>query len=351
MLDELKLLEQRDTEKTLDSGVMQPDQLIMEVDVVNRVNFTDQISSLVFVGMGGSALAAEFVQTWLKKEIGIPIEIVKSYNLPPYVDSNTLVIYGSCSGNTEEVLEALEEGKTRDVNRAIIAGGGTLADRAIDESLSHVLLPQIKIQPRMLTFIQVRAILALLDVFKIIDAEPYLNDLASVHDWLKDEAKLWQKSVPTVNNQAKQLAELAVGKTPVFYGGDITKCLTYKWKISWNENAKNVAFYNTYPEVNHNEFIGWTSHPVEKPFIIFDMLSNFEHPRILKRFEISDRLLSGRRPKANTLNLAGDSLLKQLCWGHLLADFTSIYLGILNGVDPGPVPLVTKLKDELARVQ
>ena len=154
--------------------------------------------------------------------------------------------------------------------------------------------------------------------------------------------------VSTDQNYAKQLALQAVGKTPVFYGGELTWSVAYKWKISWNENAKNVAFSNRYPEVSHNEFMGWTSHPVEKPFAVFDILSNLEYSQIKKRFEISDRLLSGRRPKAMTIELQGDTLLKQLLWGNVLADYASIYTAVLNNVDPGPVPLITKLKEELA---
>ena len=149
------------------------------------------------------------------------------------------------------------------------------------------------------------------------------------------------------NNYAKQLALSAVGKTGVFYGGDKTASIAYKWKISWNENAKNTAFYNQYPEFNHNEFMGWTSHPVEKPFAIFDLISSFEHPQVIKRFKVSDKLLSGRRPKAKVIELQGDTVLKQLLWAAILADFTSIYLAILNNVDPTPVKLIEKLKQEL----
>jgi glucose/mannose-6-phosphate isomerase len=94
--------------------------------------------------------------------------------------------------------------------------------------------------------------------------------------------------------------------------------------------------------------MGWTSHPIEKPFAVFDIKSSFENPRILKRFEISDRLLSGMRPKSHVVQLAGDTPLKQMLWGCILADFTSIYTGILNGVDPTPVVLIEKLKKELA---
>ena len=138
-----------------------------------------------------------------------------------------------------------------------------------------------------------------------------------------------------------------MGKTAVIYGGELTAPLAYKWKISWNENSKNVAFWNEYPEVNHNEFLGWTSHPIEKPYIIFDLLSHFESPRVQRRFEISDRLLSGMRPKATRVELVGDSVLTQLLWGCILADFVSIYLAILNGVDPTTVALIEKLKQEL----
>ena len=89
--------------------------------------------------------------------------------------------------------------------------------------------------------------------------------------------------------------------------------LAYKWKISWNESAKNLAFSNQYPEFNHNEFIGWSSHPVEKPFTIFDIRSNLERDRIRERMELSDRLLSGKRPKAHVLELRGRRLWNNCC--------------------------------------
>lgn len=176
-----------------------------------------------------------------------------------------------------------------------------------------------------------------------------LGELESAHDWLREHSESWRKEVATDKNYAKQLALLAVGKSAIFYGGYVTKSLAYKWKISWNESAKNLAFWNQYPESNHNEFIGWSSHPVEKPFVVFDLISSLEYARILKRFDVSDRLLSGLRPKSNAITLEGETILQQLLWGHLLADYTSIYLGILNNVDPGPVRLVTKLKEELLK--
>lgn len=108
-----------------------------------------------------------------------------------------------------------------------------------------------------------------------------------------------------------------------------------------------MAFWNEYPEFNHNEFIGWSSHPIEKPFAVIDLVSEFEHERIQKRFAVSDKLLSGRRPKAHIVRLQGETPLAQMLWGCILADFVSIYVAVLNGVDPTPVDLIEKFKKNL----
>jgi len=195
-----------------------------------------------------------------------------------------------------------------------------------------------------------RALIALLVNFKLVKIEK-LDEIADKVEWLQAETSKWAVEVPTAQNYAKQLAMSAVGKTAVFYGGSMTAPIAYKWKISWNENAKNTAFWNEYPEFNHNEFIGWTSHPVEKPFAIFDIVGSIENDRILERFKISDRLLSGVRPKSTVVNLAGESPIEQFLWGSILADYASVYLAILNNVNPMPVQLIEKLKQELMNSQ
>jgi len=346
----MNILTKRDSESTLDSSTLQYQQTTMDIDIIHPSHDAGSITRVVAVGMGGSALAYEFIKTWLDSELKVPYEIAKSYAFPASVDKNTLVVASSCSGNTEEVLAALDLALEKGAQVAIVAGGGKLAERAEAEGIAHVVLPPIHMQRGILTFVQVRAHVALLGLFGLLDAERLLTEIAATHDWLKDQTDQWAKEVPTDKNLAKQLALHAVGKTPVFYGGPRSWSLAYKWKISWNENAKNVAFWNQYPEVSHNEFIGWSSHPVEKPFAVIDLVSPLEHPHVVGRFEVTDRLLSGIRPAAVRIDLLGDSLLHQLLRAHVLADYASIYTGILNGVDPGPVPLVTKLKEELGKL-
>jgi glucose/mannose-6-phosphate isomerase len=346
MLDDLNVIKQRDPEGALQVAAQQFDQASFPVDVGSPDHDHREITHVVVAGMGGSALAALLVKSWLKNRLTIPFEIVRTYSLPHYVGPNTLVIASSYSGNTEETISGLDEAMERGAQVAIISAGGKLIEYAGMHDTAHVQLPA-DLQPRMAVIYNLRALVALLAHFEVVDFDVF-DEIQSTTDWLESESAQWTSNITTDKNYAKQLALLAVGKTPVFYAGSLMAPVAYKWKISWNENAKNVAFWNELPEFNHNEFMGWTSHPVEKPFAVFDLVSDLEHPQILKRFEVSDRLLSGVRPKSTVVHLAGDTVIAQMLWGSILADFVSIYVAILNGVDPTPVPLIEKLKKELA---
>ena len=346
MLDDQNVLKQRDPSGALTVAAHQYEQAAFTVDIQQPDHDEREITQVVVSGMGGSALAALLVKTWLKDELAVPLEIVRDYDLPQYIGPSTLVIASSYSGNTEETLSSLNQARAKYAEIAIIASGGRLIEQATTTGAAYVQLPG-HLQPRMAVIYNLRALVALLVHFGLVAPQRF-DDIARTTDWLRDESHKWGSDVPTAQNPAKQLALQAVGKTPVFYGGGLTAPVAYKWKISWNENAKNVAVWNQYPEVSHNEFIGWTSHPIEKPFAVFDLISPLEHPQIQRRFEITDRLLSGQRPKATPITLAGDTLIAQLLWGSILADFVSIYVAILNGVDPTPVPLIEKLKAELA---
>lgn len=345
MLDDANVLEQHDSAKDLVLAGLQYEQTKFKLEILNNGHDGRVITSVVVAGMGGSALSALFVKSWLKSELLVPFEIVRSYDLPASVSQHTLVIISSYSGNTEETISCFEQAKKIGAQIAIIASGGQLIDQANINQIASVVLP-VGFQPRMAMIYTLCSIVAILAHFSIVSHDK-LNEIASKSDWLKAEGDKWAGDVPTNNNYAKQLALQAVGKTAVFFSGTFSFPAAYKWKTCFNETAKNLAFLCEFSEFNHNEILGWTSHPIEKPFAIFDIVSNLEHPQILKRFEISDRLLSGQRPKSTVINLAGESAIEQLLWGSILADFVSIYVAVLNGVSPMSVQLIEKLKQEL----
>ncbi|HLG90630.1 MAG TPA: SIS domain-containing protein, partial [Candidatus Saccharimonadales bacterium] len=154
-------------------------------------------------------------------------------------------------------------------------------------------------------------------------------------------------TVPTSQNPAKKLALELAGKSPVIYAGPLLAPAAYKWKINFNENAKNLAWWNELPEFDHNELIGWSSHPSQKPYEIIELRSKLEHPRVQKRFQAGEKLLSGLRPAPNVVEVQGETLLEQLLWAVNFGDFVSIYLALLNNINPTPVDLVEKFKKSL----
>lgn len=345
MLDDANVIKQRDKSDALGIAARQYEQVDFVIQLEEIENDGRPLKNVVIAGVGGSALASEVAKTLLASELSVPLEVIKGYDLPGYVSHDTLVIVSSNSGNTEETLSCLEQALKRDAQVAAVATGGKLMEIAREKHIMLAPFPHNG-QPRMGLIYNLRAMLAILVQFGLV-RQRVLEDMAMTRAWLEQQTEQWTKDVPLEKNYAKQLALQAVGKTAEFVGGALTASIAYKWKISWNENGKNVSFCNNIPEYNHNEFMGWTSHPIEKPFIIFDLRSDLEHPRIQKRFDLTNKLLSGKRPKSHSIWLKGDTLIEQLLWGCVLADFASIYLGILNNVDPTQVDLITKLKQEL----
>jgi glucose/mannose-6-phosphate isomerase len=198
----------------------------------------------------------------------------------------------------------------------------------------------------MAVFYNFAALVQLLEPTGLI-GEGKAEELSEAGKWLGEQVANWRPDIPSKDNQAKQIALDIVGTSPVIYAGPLLFPAAYKWKINFNENAKNIAWCNQFSEFNHNEFLGWTSHPVDKPYAIIELTSNLEHPQIQKRFEVSGKLLSGKWPHPMQIKAEGESLLQQLLWTITLGDMVSIYLALLNGLNPTPVELIEKLKTEL----
>ena len=340
MLDDKNVLAQRDPQDALGVAGGQWEYFSRSFDV--EFHPSGEVTNIVWAGMGGSALPAVIVQSWPR--VKLPFEITRDYSIPAYVGPTTLFIASSYSGNTEETLEALAKAEAAGAQIVVIAAGGKLTAAAEAKGYPLFAIPA-GIQPRMATFYFVNAFLHIVKDLDVTVED--VSELGKVGEWLQAESAAWAADVPLEENIAKQLATQLVGKTIIMYSGPKLFPAANKWKICFNENAKNTAWANYYPEFNHNEFIGWSSHPVEKPFAVIEIRSSIEHERIQKRFEVSERLLSGKRPSPIVIKPRGETVLQQLAWSFALGDFVSIYLGILNGVNPTPVELVEKLKVEL----
>jgi glucose/mannose-6-phosphate isomerase len=339
MLDDLKLVHERDAQDALGIAEKQSLQLVETYKVAIEPK---AFHNIVLGGMGGSALGALMAQIWPAFEV--PFEIVRNYTLPAYVNENTLFFASSYSGNTEETLSAISVAEQKGATIVVITSGGKLAEIAAAKQYPLLQLPS-GLQPRHAVFYSLKALLTATDAFGLTQGKA--AELASKADFLKEAVQAWLPTVATKDNLAKQIALECVGKSIVIYGGPMMFSAAYKWKISFNENAKQVAWCNQYPEFSHNEFIGWTKQPVDKPYAVIDLRSSLEHSQVLKRFEISTRLLSGMRPDPIVVTPVGDTILEQLLWVIALGDFVTLYTALLNNINPTPVELIEKLKTEL----
>lgn len=346
VLDDLKYIHERDSKDAL--GVAQKQWQQYQHNFEFEVKTKDPIKQVVMAGMGGSGLAAKALHSW--PGCSVPLEIVQDYSLPPYVDESTLLVCISYSGNTEEILSVLSSAlKLKSTPQiVIVASGGQLLEMAKQNHLFSILLPAGYSQRATFGY-QLKALCQLLEACGLAsDLSPKLN-LAS--NWLSSEIESWLPTKPTNHNLAKQLALDLLGKSVVVYAGPKLAPAAYKWKINVNENAKQIAWFNQYPEFNHNEFIGWSAQPIDKPYAVVELRSILEGSRINERFVISERLLSGRRPAPMVVDVQGDTILKQLMWAIALGDFTTLYLALLNKIDPTPVDLIERLKQDLKNNQ
>ncbi|MBI5906634.1 bifunctional phosphoglucose/phosphomannose isomerase [Candidatus Saccharibacteria bacterium] len=346
MLDDLKYIHQRDGQDALGIAEKQWRQYTHKFDI----DWPDdgwQPKAVMVAGMGGSALAATALAA--VPGLDVAFEVVRDYDLPKHVDESYLLVCSSYSGNTEETLsiasQALSLPESKRPRIVFVSSGGKLQKIAKEQDLTLVSLPG-GYQPRFTFGYQYSALAQLFERAGLVKGLSGRVEQGAMI--VKKVVESWRPDVASKENLAKRIALELAGKSVVIYSSPKMFPGAYKWKISINENAKNVAWCNQYPEFSHNEFIGWTSHPVQKPYAIVELRSQHDHPQIQKRFEVSDRLLSGRRSSPVVVDIPkGVNQLEDLMWVVALGDFVSIYLALANGVNPTPVDLIEKLKTEL----
>lgn len=285
----------------------------------------------IVVGMGGSNLATDLVQ------LGNPeLDIVthRNYGLPRVPRSffsKPLAVLSSHSGNTEEVLGAYEEAKKQKLPMAAITTDGELLSRAKADGIPYVAIPAEGIQPRMALGYQVRALLALMGDRDNLEATKGLTfDMA------------------TLEAAGRALTETLNGRVPIIYASEKNAVLAYNWKVKFNETGKIPAFWNVFPEANHNEMTGFDSNEKTKTladhFHAIFLHDSEDHPRIIKRMELTADLYKKRGIKIEEFRLEGKTLWEAMFNLLLIADWASYHTARMNGADPEKVPMVEEFK-------
>jgi glucose/mannose-6-phosphate isomerase len=306
-----------------------------------------EISNVLIVGMGGSAIGGDFVRRLALAESKLPVWVHRDYGLPAFVDTNTLVIASSYSGNTEETLSAFTEALRTSAKKLVIASGGKLKQLAEQDSIPTFLI-DYQAPPRAAF---PHSLIPLVGIFQKLGLlRDKSADLQEAVDILNKLSKDFTETNPLASNPAKQLAAKLWRRVVVIYGAEILSEVAQRWKGEFNENSKAWAFFESFPELNHNAVVGYEFPPEAKERIFMLMLrSSLFRPRNLLRYEVTAKLLAKAGISYEFAEARGQSALAQVLSLVLLGDYTSFYLSILNEVDPTSTDAINFVKQCLAQ--
>jgi glucose/mannose-6-phosphate isomerase len=332
----------------LDAAAALPEQVASAIPAAGGLDNLpehDEVEQVAVIGMGGSGIAGEVLAAAAGPYMPVPVLVFKSYHVPAFVGEGTLVFAVSFSGDTEETVEAVTEAALQGARVVAVTAGGQLAELAAAWGAPVVRVPDSIPQPR--------AAIGALAVPPMIVLED-IGLFPGARHWVSAGIEQLQKrrdQLVRPGNEAEDLAR-CIGRTIalVHGGGGLGGVAAHRWKTQINENAKAPAFWNSQPELCHNEIAGWGQHGdlTRQAITLVNLRHDFEHPQVMHRFGVTRDLLEEVVANICTVRADGDGELAQLLDLVMMGDFTSIHLALQQGVDPGPVPVIDDIKSSMA---
>ncbi len=308
-------------------------QFEFEPRVENSPKKRKKYKTFVVCGMGGSHLAGDLLQVAYPE---IDIVIHRNYGLPSLTQERwkkAFVIASSYSGNTEETINAYLEAVEKKLPVISLAVGGKLIELAKKNETPYIQMPNTGIQPRSALGYSMKAMM------KAMRLEDGLKEVSYLSRTLNAEV---------LEPRGRELAQTLKNHVPVIYSSQKNRAIAYNWKIKFNETGKVPAFYNTFPELNHNEMTGFDakdeSRHLSKIFHFIILRDTHDHPRIQKRMNVLKKLYADRNLPVTILDFEGNSTLQRIFSSLVLADWTALYTAEMYGLESEQVPMVEEFK-------
>ena len=312
----------------------------MEIGASASLNTCSKnISNVVITGLGGSGIGGKIVSQLVADNCIVPITINNTYDLPGFVNENTLVIASSFSGNTEETLFAVEAAQKKGAEIAMITSGGKFLELAKANNYNHVILPQGESPRAMLTYSLTQQFF-LLNHYGLISDE-FKNEIPAAINLLND-------NIESIQTKAKSIAAKLKERTTVIYSEAKYEGVAIRFRQQLNENAKVLCWHHALPEMNHNELVGWAGGRNEYAVVVFRNEDDFY--RTQKRLDITKEVASAKTDVYIEINSKGTSRIQRAFYLILMGDWISVYLAELNQVDPIEVNIISHLKSELSKI-
>ncbi len=344
-----EFIKEIDTEDMWGKLAKFPDQWKKAVELTSDIVWSvdsSRVKNVCFSGMGGSAIGADLIRSYSMGKCPVPVFVNRRYDLPEWVGADTLFVACSYSGNTEETLHALQLAKSRNAQIVAVTSGGKLLLDASHEEYGYVKIPG-GMPPR--------AALAygLVPLFKLFN---YLGYTEEGIEALDETAKMLNEQVMIFsemeNNQALVIATELQDTLPIIYtGSGLLESVGLRWRGQFEENSKVLSYGNTIPEMNHNEIVGWEqiAHLTGRLSVIL-LEDEHDHPKEKQRIQIVKELVEDLTVFTIHLKSSGKSRLTRQFSLIQLGDWVSLYLALINEVDPTPIAKIDLLKSRLAEL-
>ena len=315
-----------------------PSQFKFGIEAAGTIKLKTGFEKIFVCGMGGSALAGLLAGTWLRLEKKhCPIHVLRQYDLPKIGGKKPLIVCVSYSGNTEETISNYKQALKNKYQTVSVSVGGKLKALCEKNKTPFIALPSDDIPPR-------------LAVGYIFGALAAILEKSGFAENLSKKILTGAEKIRPIESEkyGRTLAEKINKKIPIIYSSSDYHSLAYNWKIQFNENAKIPAFCNFFPELNHNEMLGFNFKEYAEKFHVLILKSDKEHPRIAKRVNLTAELLKKNGAALDVVALKGKSNFEKIFNALILGHWTSYYLALQKGFDPAPVEMIEEFKKKMA---
>lgn len=296
-----------------------------------------RFDNVVVSGLGGSGIGGTMVQNYTFPFLKIPFVVNKTYDIPGFVNQNSLVIICSYSGNTEETTSALEQAIEKNAFIVCITSGGKIEARAKEKNMPCFLIPG-GMPPRACLGYSLVQLLFVLHYAGLIKND-FVKQIESAVALLEKDKALFQQT-------ASDLSEKLAGKLPVVYAAHQMEGVAIRWRQQLNENSKITAWENVVPEMNHNELVGWRD--VNEDLGVVFLHTESDHPKVKTRMGINKEIIQKCTHTVLDVSAVGINYWEQAFSLIHIGDWLSWYLSRLRRVDAMEVNVIDFLKSELA---
>lgn len=327
-----------------------PDQFgeILQMKMAIPAKYHQEYHNVVVSGLGGSAIGGDILRTYAIHQASLPVLVNRDYDIPAFVNQQTLFLAVSYSGNTEETISAYQQARQKGAAVIVVSSGGTLARLAQEDDFLLVKVPG-GLSPRAASGYLFSPLALLMEELGILTG--VRADLLETQEILNSLRRELKPEAETAVNPAKQVAAAMKNRIPVIWGSSShSEVAALRWKAQINENAKAPAYYNIFPELNHNEIVGFEV-PAEllKQLSLIILRDPGDHERVKRRMEISREIIQDRVANVTEIEARGKSFLARFYSLAYIGDYASYYLALEYDINPTPVKVIDYLKAELAK--